>query len=83
MKEKQQKDARDFLDKNPNNSEDEKIKVDENSTVTVMLAKVVELLEQLDWKVWELYSFQKSQRDEALLNSNSSGDNFESFLQIQ
>ena len=81
MKEKKQKDARDFLDKNPNNREESKIEVDENSTVTVMLAKVVELLEQLDWKVWELYSFQKSQRDEALLNSNSSsGENFESFF---
>lgn len=71
-----QKDARDLLD----SSADGKIKVDENSTVTVMLAKVVELLEQLDWKLWEIYSFQKSQRDEALLNSNSSGDNFESFF---
>ena len=47
MKEKKQKDARDFLDKNPNNREESKIEVDENSTVTVMLAKVVELLEQL------------------------------------
>ncbi len=75
-----QKDARDLLDGSSDHSEDGKIKVDENSTVTVMLAKVVELLEQLDWKLWEIYSFQKSQRDEALLNSNSSGDNFESFF---
>ena len=50
-----QKDARDLLD----SSADGKIKVDENSTVTVMLAKVVELLEQLDWKLWEIYSFQQ------------------------
>jgi hypothetical protein len=80
MKEKQQRDARDMLDSSSDHSVDGKIEVDENSTVTVMLAKVVELLEQLDWKLWEIYSFQKSQRDEALLNSNSTGDNFESFF---
>ena len=80
MKEKQQRDARDMLDSSSDHSVDGKIEVDENSTVTVMLAKVVELLEQLDWKLWELYGYQKASRDEELLNSNANSNDFETFF---
>ena len=55
-----EKDARDLLDSKEYT--EGKIKVTEESSVAVMLAKIIELLEQLDWKLWELY--QTAQRVE-------------------
>ena len=72
------KDARDLLDSKEYT--EGKIKVTEESSVAVMLAKIIELLEQLDWKLWELYGYQKAKRDEELLNSNAGENDFESFF---
>jgi hypothetical protein len=72
-----EQDARDLLD---NRAPENKIDVTEDSSVLVMLAKIIELLEQLDWKLWELYGYQKASRDEALLNSNANSNDFESFF---
>ena len=73
-----EKDARDLLDSKEYT--EGKIKVTEESSVAVMLAKIIELLEQLDWKLWELYGYQKAKRDEELLNSNAGVNDFESFF---
>lgn len=74
-----EKDARDLLDSGDYSDSKSKIKVTDESSVVVMLAKIIELLEQLDWKLWEIYGHQKAQQDEKLLNSNS-GNDFESFF---
>jgi hypothetical protein len=75
-----EKDARDLLDSGEYSDPESKIKVTEESSVTVMLSKIIELLEQLDWKLWELYGYQKARRDEELLNSNSGVNDFDSFF---
>jgi|TARA_Y100000310_G_scaffold234929_1_gene237947 hypothetical protein len=72
-----EKDARDLLD---NRSPKNKIEVTEDSSVITMLSKIIELLEQLDWKLWELYGYQKASRDEELLNSNANSNDFETFF---
>jgi len=72
-----EKDARDLLD---NRSPKNKIEVTEDSSVITMLSKLIELLEQLDWKLWELYGYQKASRDEELLNSNANSNDFETFF---
>jgi hypothetical protein len=73
-----EKDAIDLLDSKEYT--EGKIKVTEESSVTVMLSKIIELLEQLDWKLWELYGYQKARRDEELLNSNAGVNDFDSFF---
>ncbi len=72
-----EKDARDLLD---NRAPKNKIEVTEDSSVITMLSKIIELLEQLDWKLWELYGYQKASRDEELLNSNANSNDFETFF---
>tara|TARA_B100000959_G_scaffold232972_1_gene250119 strand:+ start:9210 stop:9524 length:315 start_codon:yes stop_codon:yes gene_type:complete len=72
-----EKDARDLLD---NRAPKSKIEVTEDSSVITMLSKIIELLEQLDWKLWELYGYQKASRDEELLNSNANSNDFETFF---
>jgi hypothetical protein len=71
-----EKDARDLLDSGEYSDPESKIKVTEESSVTVMLFKIIEL----DWKLWELYGYQKARRDEELLNSNAGVNDFDSFF---